>query len=60
MYPYGSIQARSLDHSCSGKTVSITYSEGVFVHLGIQHPMRIPHIVTYGLSGFTIFFHVMS
>jgi len=42
------------------KSVSITYSEHVFVALGIQHTMCMHHIVTRGLPGSTIFFHIIS
>jgi len=42
------------------KQLSITYYEGVFVSLGIQHAMHMLHIVLCGLYGFTIFFRVMS
>ena len=38
------------------KAVSITYSEGVLVALGIQHDMHLHHIVICGLPGSTIFF----
>jgi len=40
--------------------MSITYSECVFVALVIQHAMRMRHIVIYGLSGCTTFFHIIS
>jgi hypothetical protein len=40
----------------SAKAVSITYSEGVVVALGIQHDMCLHHIVICGLPGSTIFF----
>jgi hypothetical protein len=31
----------------------------VFVALGIEHEMRMRHIVVCGLPGFTIFFHII-
>ena len=46
------------NHSSSGKTISIAYSECVFVALGIQHARHMCHIVIYGLTGTTIFFHI--
>ena len=42
------------------KAISITYSECVFVALGIQHAKCMRHIVICGLSGFTVFFHIIS
>jgi len=39
---------------------SITYSESVFVALGIQHVMRVRRIVICDLSGSTVFFHIIS
>jgi hypothetical protein len=32
----------------------------MFVALGAQREMRMHHIVVYGLSGSTIFFHILS
>ena len=51
---------RSCNHCCSGKSISNIYYECVFVALGIEHAMRMRHTVTYGLSGSTVFFHVIS
>jgi hypothetical protein len=45
------IDARSRIHFGFGKAVNITYSECVSIDLGIQHAMRMRHIVIYGLSG---------
>jgi hypothetical protein len=50
----------SCNHCCYGKAISVTYSEGVFVALGIQHAMSMRHIVIYGLFGSTMFVHVFS
>jgi len=46
-------------HCCSGKSVTITYSECVFVALGIHNAMRMRHIVICGVSGcnFSILSH---
>ena len=52
-------EGRSCNHSCSGKAISITYSEWVFVALGIGHAMRERHIVICGLSGSAVFSHII-
>ena len=40
--------------------MSVTYCECVFVALGIQHAMRMRHIVVCDLPGCAIFFHIIS
>jgi len=50
------IKERSRNHCCRGKATNITYSEYVFVVLGIQHAMRMRRIVIYGFSGSKILF----
>ena len=50
--------ALSCIHCCRGKAMSITYSECVFVDLGIQHLMRMRHTVICGLSGVQYFSHI--
>jgi len=53
-------EAGSCNHCCSGRVISITYSECSFVALGIQHTMGIGHIVNCDLSRSNIFFHIIS
>jgi len=47
-------EVRSCYHCCSGNTISITYSESVFVDFGIQYAMRMRHIVTCDLLSYTL------
>ena len=56
MYVQRNNEARSCNHCCSGKAVSITYSECVSVALGIQLSMRMRHVVIYKLLRCTVFF----
>ena len=42
------------------KTISITYSECVFVALGIQHAMHAHHTVSPVACPTTVFFHITS
>jgi hypothetical protein len=60
MYVSGNTEARSCNHCYNGKALSIEQTECVFLALGTQHAMRISHIVICGLSGSTIFFHIIS
>ena len=48
----------SYNHCCSGKAIYATYSEGLFIDLGIKHAMHMSHIVICGLSGSAIFFQL--
>jgi len=53
-------EAHSCNHCCSGKAISITQPEWVFVALGIQHTTCMCHIVICGLPHSAIFFHNIS
>ena len=45
MNAYLNIETRACNNCCSGKALSITHSECLFVALGIQHAKLINHIV---------------
>jgi hypothetical protein len=60
LYTYRNTGAGSCNHRCSGKAISITYTECVFVALSIQRAMCVSHIVVCGLLGFTTFSHIIS
>jgi hypothetical protein len=53
-YGQCNIEARSCNHCCSGKAISVTYSECVFVALDIQR------IAICRLPRSTTFFHIIS
>jgi hypothetical protein len=53
-------KARSCNLCCSGKAVSIIYSESVFLALGIQNAVGMRHILICGLSDCTEGFYVIS
>jgi hypothetical protein len=61
-YVYRNAEEHLCNHCCSRKTITITYSEYVFVAAGIQHAMcmRRVIIVICGLSGYIIYFHIIS
>ena len=58
MYVRRNVVANSCNCCCSGKAIRITYSECVFVALGIQHAMRKRHFVICDLSDCNIFFQM--
>ena len=56
MYVYRNTEVRSCNPCCRRKAISITYSEWVFVALGIQHSLPLRLIVVCGLSVLYIIF----
>jgi hypothetical protein len=58
-YTIMQIEASSCNHCWGGNEKFITYSEGVFAALGIQHAIQMRHIAC-ALLGSTIFLHLIS
>jgi hypothetical protein len=56
---YNVTQARLCNHSYSGKAISATHSECLFVVLGIQRAMRMRHVAICGMSGSVVFFYIL-
>jgi len=54
------VQERFRNHCCSGKAINITYSECVFVALGVRYAMRKRYIVICDLPDSTVLFHIVS
>ena len=50
MYVQRNIDARSGNHFCCGKSISIIYSECVFVALGKQQAMRMHRILLFSVA----------
>jgi len=48
------MEAHLCNHCCSGKAIYITYSQCVYVALGIRHAIRMRHIV---IQRYNIFPH---
>jgi len=53
------IKARSRNQCCRGKAISITYYKCVSIASVIQLTKCMRHIVNRGLSGCTIFYHII-
>jgi hypothetical protein len=60
MHVLRTIEACSRNQFCRGKGIGITYSECDSSSLCMQHAKRMGHVVTCGLTGFTVFIHIAS
>jgi hypothetical protein len=58
------VRRGSCNHCCIGKVISVTYCVCVCGRvreaLVIQYAVRMRHIVIYGMSGSTVFYHIIS
>jgi hypothetical protein len=61
VYVQFNVETRSCNNCCSGKAISITYSECVSVALGIQHTMRMRLITLSSVAccAYSIFPHYL-
>jgi len=59
MYIKRNTEERSCNHRCSGKAITITYSESVTVALDIQNAIHMHHIVTCDVPHCNIFPHYL-
>ena len=59
MYVKRNIEARSCNHFCSEKAISVTHNGCVLVALVIQLAMCMPNIV-FCLPGTILLFHIFS
>ena len=55
----GNVLTHSRTNCCSGKAISITYSECVFVALGILHAMHMPYCRLWHVQLYNIFPHYL-
>jgi len=60
MFVQLNIEVLSYNHHCNGKATCMIYYERVFAVLGIQHAVRMRHIVICGMLGCTILFNITS
>jgi len=59
MYVQRNTEVRSFNDCGSAKALSIAYYDCVVLDSGTQREMRISHNVTCGLSGSTLYFHII-
>ena len=57
---YSNTETRWFNHCCNGNAISITYSESVFVDLGVQQAMCMRYFAVCDLPDCTVFFHTIS
>jgi hypothetical protein len=54
------MEENSRKFCCSGKAVGITYSECVFVALGVQHATRMRRIIFISVTSLVVTFFILS